>query len=460
MIGNERAFPSFRDPSGFLFYREGSLYRQINQSYKSQYRQARESGLFQLATDNGWMIPFEEVVDASFGSADAYKVIKPQLLSFVSYPYEWCFSQIKDAALLTSDLHIAAIEHGMLLKDASIYNIQFAHGRPTFIDHLSFDMIDNHYAWPAYGQFCRHFLAPLLLMSYRDHRLALLLREFIDGVPLDMASCLLPKRTYLRLGVLMHLHLHAKSQVRFSNKVVDVKKSPANPKSLLAMAASLRRTVEKIEWKSGDTEWADYYGDTNYNTEAMNSKMAAVETMLLKARPHNVWDIGGNIGVFSRIAAEKGIDTVCFDVDPSAVEQNYQQCRRETEKNVLPLVMDLTNPSPGLGFAGKERDSLSARGPVDLIMALALIHHLAISNNLPLSYIAEYMSGLAKWLVIEFVPKEDSQVQRLLRTREDIFVNYNEDSFEEVFLNYFEIVDKQGIKQSNRCLYLMRSRFL
>ncbi len=458
MIDTSRAFASFRDPSGFIFYKNEVLYRQINQSYARQYQNAKDCGLFDLAINNGWMLPFEEIHDSPTLSPEGYKVIKPRFVPFVSYPYEWCFSQIKDAALLTLDLHLAAIEHDMLLKDASIYNIQFIDGRPTFIDHLSFDNIEGHGAWPAYGQFCRHFLAPLLLMAFCDHRMSLMLRDFIDGIPLDLASRLLPKRTYMRMGTLMHLHMHAKSQVRYSDKVVDMKKRAADRRSLFAMASSLRRTIEKTEFKVADTEWAKYYEDTNYNDQAMDSKKSVVGDMLQKASPQMVWDLGGNIGVFSRISAANNLNTICFDVDHSAVEQNYRQCRQDRANNILPLVMDLTNPSPGLGFAGRERDSLQDRGPVDMIMALALIHHLAISNNLPLSYIAEYFAGLAEWLIIEFVPKQDSQVQRLLATREDIFPDYDEAGFENAFSKHFDIIDKQAVNHSNRCIYLMKSK--
>lgn len=458
MIELKRSFASFRDPSGFVFNKNGSWYRQVNNHYKNQFEKAEQTGLFEVAIEHGWMLPFEDVDCVAPDPPNAYKVIRPRQIPFISYPYEWCFSQIKDAALLTLDLHLAALERGMLLKDASSYNIQFVDCKPVFIDHLSFDDIENHAAWPAYGQFCRHFLAPLLLMSYCDHRLVLMLRDFIDGIPLDLAAGLLPQKTLLRPGVLMHLHMHAKSQVRYSDKAVDIKQTKANPRALFALASSLRRLIEKIKWQSGGTEWADYYDDTNYGDQAMAAKKTAISEMLGIAAPQMVWDLGGNIGVFSRIAAAEGVNTLCFDVDPSAVERNYRQCRDQAEQKILPLVMDLTNPSPGLGFAGKERDSLSQRGPADLVMALALIHHLAISNNLPLDYIAEYLAGLGGWLIIEFVPKEDSQVQRLLRTREDIFDAYDQANFEKSFIEFFEIVEKRQIDQSRRCAYLMRAK--
>lgn len=451
----QRVFASFRDPSGFLFHHNGVLYRQVNQSYQKQYQMARDSGLLELTFKKGWMVPFVETQEVEPVTPDGFKIIKPELIPFISYPYEWCFSQIKDAALLTLDIHLAAIEHDMLLKDSSIYNVQFHKGRPLFIDHLSFDFIGNHGVWPAYGQFCRHFLAPLFLMANCDHRIALMYRNFIDGIPLDLASKMLPRKTWFNLRALVHLHLHAKSQMRYRDKAIRIKKSQATPQVLRSIALSLRKAVERLFWRDDNTEWAQYYNDTNYSNLAMLAKKEAVRELLRQADVHTVWDLGGNNGEMSRIASGMGLEVVCFDVDPTAVEQNYLRCVRDGETNILPLVMDLINPSPGLGFAGQERNSLESRGPADLAMALALIHHLAISNNLPFDYIAQYFASLSNWLIIEFVPKEDSQVERLLRTREDIFYDYNQDVFEQCFGRYFEIKRRIDISDSKRSIYLM-----
>ncbi|HDH97378.1 MAG TPA: SAM-dependent methyltransferase [Proteobacteria bacterium] len=449
---------SFRDPSGFLFYRDGVLYRQINASYAEHYDMLMGSGLYDELVADGLLIPHEEV-DVEPHSPDvAYKVIKPEPIPFVSYPYEWCFSQLKDAALLTLELQRRAIERKMILKDASAYNIQFVGPRPVFIDTLSFEIHREGEPWVAYRQFCQHFLAPLALMSYVDVRLGQLSRVHIDGIPLDLASKLLPKRTRIGFGLSVHIHLHARSQKHFADKPVKPEAKKVGRLSLLGLIDSLKGTVSKLRWQPRDTQWSDYYEDTNYTEAALEHKKRIVGEFLEEAKPTDVWDLGANVGVFSRIAASKGARVVALDADPAAVERNYLDCKRDGA-DILPLLVDLTNPSPAVGWSCAERDSLLQRAPAHTIMALALVHHLAISNNLPLSRIAEFFARICSgYLIVEFVPKNDSQVQRLLRTREDIFADYNQQAFEREFGGRFELIRREKIVESERLLYLMKVR--
>lgn len=454
---------SFRDPSGFVFERDGILYRQVNQIYKNNYDLLINSGLYNRLTEKGLLVRHREVYDNERATDEKYKVIYPERIQFISYPYEWCFNQIKDAALLTLDLQIVALEHGMSLKDASAYNIQFHQGHPVMIDTLSFEKYVEGRPWAAYRQFCQHFLATLALMSKKDIRLNKLLLAYIDGIPLDLASTLLPRTSWFNVGLLIHLHIHAKSQKKYSS----TEKRDSSPKkeaksvrktALVEIIRGLRKTVAKLACRFDGTEWGNYYASTNYSNAAALAKQQIVHQFLEKVQPANVWDLGGNTGVYSRIATAMGIPTVCFDIDPAAVDFNYQQGRKNNEMLLLPLLLDLNNPSPGVGWEGVERDSFVQRGPVDCIMALALIHHLAISNNLPFDNIAAFLDKLCKYLIIEFVPKEDSQVQRLLRSREDIFSQYNRSEFEITFQRYFEILLTEQIKNSHRMLYLMQKK--
>jgi ribosomal protein L11 methylase PrmA len=221
---------------------------------------------------------------------------------------------------------------------------------------------------------------------------------------------------------------------------------------------SLESLVRRLNLRLKKTEWAHYYQETNYTPEAFEGKKKTVEEFLDLMKPDTVWDLGANTGVFSRLASRRGINTVAFDVDFIAVELNYRECLDKNEKHLLPLVMDLTNPTPAIGWENRERKSLSERGPVDAALALALLHHLAISNNLPFPKIAEFLRRICRWLVIEFVPKTDSQVQRLLATREDIFDHYIQSDFEEQFSRSFLIVKVAPIKGTERTLYLMKNR--
>ena len=451
---------SFRDKSGSIFWVGGKIYRQVNLSYQDDYNLLMSSGLYGALLKNNRLVEHSEVSSPVIDSANHYKTIKPKLIAFVSYPFEWSFSQLKDAALLTLDIQTTAIKYGMMLKDASAYNIQFTNGKPILIDTLSFETYLEGKPWPAYRQFCQHFLAPLALMALTDVRLSQLFRIFIDGVPLDLASKLLPYNSWARWGLIAHVHLHAKAQKTFSNigkksKTTTAQVHKLSRHGMIGLIGSLRSIIEKLEWKPQGTEWGEYYKATNYSDSAFFEKKKLVADFIDFVSPTTLWDMGANTGVFSRIASKNNVSTVAFDIDPAAVESNYRHMKSQNETLMLPLVLDLTNPSSSIGWASKERHSLVGRGPVDCIMALALVHHLAISNNVPLAMIAEFFASIGKWLIIEFVPKSDSQVQRLLRTREDIFPRYDQANFESEFSVFFKIKKKTKIVGSDRTLYLM-----
>ncbi len=457
MTANNGKIPSsFRDPSGFLFSQDGSLYRQVNSIYKEDYDLLMGSGLYESLIKKGLLVSHQET-GLDLAHADgAYKIIKPELIPFISYPYEWCFSQLKDAALTTLEIQKIAIDFGMTLKDSSAYNIQFLKGKPVLIDTLSSEKYNEGQPWIAYKQFCQHFLAPLVLASYKDIRLNQLFQVYIDGIPLDLTSSLLPLSTRFRFSLLTHIHLHAKSQKRFADKQVKVGNSNISRMSFLGLIDNLYSAVKRLKWKLAQTEWGDYYDKTNYSTESFEIKKKYVAESMDKINPKSVWDLGANTGVFSRIISDKGIQTISFDVDPIAVEKNYLESLEKKETNILPLLLDLINPSPGIGWEHQERSAFMERGPVDAVLALALIHHLAISNNLPLDRIAKFFQDICSSLVIEFVPKSDSQVQKLLATREDIFPDYTREAFENTFGKYFTLQSSVKIKDSERVLYCMR----
>ena len=455
--GSRQLSASFRDPSGFLFTRNGILYRQINRAYAEDYARLMDSGLYEKLVKANLLIPHVEVDQAPAEKEAAFKVVQPERAPFISYPYEWSFSQLKDAALATLSIHKRALKLGMSLKDASAYNIQFVRGKAMLIDTLSFEIYKEGEPWIAYKQFCQHFLAPLALMSYRDIRLNQLLRIYIDGVPLDLASALLPFRTKLNFGLLTHIHVHADSQKRYSNKVVEPRKGVMSQQAMIGLIESLEAAIRKLSWTPAGTEWGAYYEATNYSDAAFEHKKQLVREWTAEKKPNLVWDLGGNTGIFSREAASSGAFTVSFDIDPAAVEQSFQVVKKNKEQNLLPLVLDLTNPSPAIGWDLTERDSFGQRGPADMALALAVIHHLAISNNVPLSQLAQFFAARAKGLIIEFVPKSDSQVKRLLASRKDIFPSYTKDGFEEAFKRYFKILKVEAVRDSERHLYLMET---
>jgi ribosomal protein L11 methylase PrmA len=325
MSKSEQLSASFRDPSGFLFTDSGILYRQINRAYAKDYARLMDSGLYEKLVKASLLIPHVEVDQAPAQIDLAFKVIQPERAPFISYPYEWSFSQLKDAALATLAIQKRAMKLDMSLKDASAYNIQFVRGKALLIDTLSFEIYKEGEPWVAYKQFCQHFLAPLALMAYRDVRLSQLLRVYIDGVPLDLAAALLPLKTAFNFGLLTHIHIHAGAQKKYSDKAVEPRTGGMSRQALTGLIESLESTIRKLTWKPAGTEWGDYYENTNYTDSAFEHKKQLVKEWTAEKKPARVWDLGGNTGVFSREAAESGAFTVSFDIDPAAVSNSQYE---------------------------------------------------------------------------------------------------------------------------------------
>ncbi len=462
-----RAAASFRDPSGFVYIQNGTYFRQVNSIYRDTYEQLMDSGLYGELIQRNFLIPHQQVENPAFPEKNGYCVIKPEQIPYGNYPYEWCFSQLKDAAILTLKIQKIALKHGMSLKDASAYNIQFRGSSPVFIDTLSFEKF-NEKPWVAYKQFCQHFLAPLTLASYCDHRLIQLLKLHIDGIPLDLTAKLLPTRTRTRLGLLMHIHLHAKTQKKYADRGRDqevqskIAASHMSASKAIALIDNLISTVNGLKWKHAESEWGNYNQDTNYENTDLDEKSSIIVRYIRRTEidQPSIMDLGANNGKFGRIVSNMASVVVCQDIDETAVEKNYLAAKAEHDLNILPLIQNLINPSPAIGWANCERDSLEQRGPVDISLALALVHHIAISNNVPLEQVADYLARLSRYLIIEFVSKKDSQVQRLLSTREDVFPEYTVDGFEQAFSKSFNIIQSNPVSSTERTIYLMESQNL
>lgn len=450
---------SFRDPNGFIFTQNGVVYRQINHSYQADYTCLMASGLYAYLTEKRWLLAHETVefdeilLPFSDVSNPVYKTICPEQMSFISYPSSWSFGMLKDAALLTLKIQKAALKHGMILKDASAYNVQFRGSQPVFIDTLSFEKYHEGMSWAAYGQFCRHFLAPLALMKYTDISLNSLFITQLDGVSLPLAAKLLPFKTRLSLNLYLHIHLHANTQIKFQDKKVNTKASLSLQK-LNNLIQSLEDTIKSLDWKPQNTEWFDYY-DKSVSDAYYEHKSALIDAFLATIKPHTLLDLGANDGTFSKIAAKYAHEILSFDIDPACVELNYQRLKKEKNRQITPLIVNILNPEPSIGWNNTERPRLFERTNCDTIMALALIHHLCISNNTPLSKIAEFFSLYCQNLIIEFVPKSDEKVQILLQNRPDIFNDYTLEGFKTAFSTYFAIQKMIEIEPTHRVLFLM-----
>ncbi|MEW6319678.1 MAG: SAM-dependent methyltransferase [Acidobacteriota bacterium] len=446
---------SFRDPAGHIFERDGRLFRLVSAAGEAAYQQLIRSGLYERLASAGRLIPHAELGLVDEPGAVG-RLLEPVRLPMISYPYEWAFSALKDAALLTLAIEREARRHGMILKDASAYNVQFDGSRPVFIDTLSFEPA-THGPWKAYRQFCQHFLAPLALMAYRDVRLGKLPCLNPDGVPVDLASRLLPLGTWTRPGLLMHVHLHARMAARNSPAPdgTGYARTRTDPSVIVD---SLERTVAGLEW-TPRSDWLQYAAEqTSYSDAALAAKATTVTAWIDRVVPGTVWDLGANTGRFSRIALRRGAFTVALDGDASCVEQLYCEARREGHGALLPLLCDLSAPSPAIGWANEERATLFDRGHADLVLALALIHHLALGHGIPLAKIASFFARIGPMLIVEFVPADDPMAAQLLAAREIQPAQYSAEVFDAAFGRHFVVEERVALPESGRVLNLMRRR--
>lgn len=456
-MSKEKRHPaSFRDPSGFVFEYERKFYRQVNKCYADNYRLLQDSGLYSALTKSGKLIVHEELSKNILQSENWFSTLLPEQVTSISYPYEWCFDQLKDAALLTLDILKESIDHGMILKDATPFNIQFRGTKPVFIDTLSFEKYDDTKPWVAYRQFIECFAVPLLLASYRSPELIRLLQMYPDGLPLQMASKLLPFRSRFNFNVLLHVFLAAKLNARQSNNTVN--RQNFSKQKLNNIINSLYTLISRLELKRTNSLWNDYYTNTVLGKDYVDQKNNIINDWLPFVQGNSVLDIGTNTGLFALEACSKFTNVIAIDSDSLCVNDLYQKAKHTGCNNLLPLCVDITMPSPAIGWNNQERSDFFTRYRADVVYALALIHHLAFAKNIPLPVIAAKFSQICKFLIIEFVPKDDPKVILMLAAREDIFEFYSESSFEEAFSEFFVTERKMKVGSTNRILYLMNKR--
>lgn len=457
---------SFRDPDGQVFVEGDRIFRLIRRDAVPHYRHLMDSGLYAALIKEGLLISHQEIAndqhDITTASGDI--VIAPECIPFISYPYEWSFSALKEAALTTLKIQKLCLDHGMTLQDATAFNIQFINGRWLMIDTGSFRKQDHFAPWGAYRQFCQHFLAPLLLMTYCDARLLSLFSHYLDGIPLDLAAKLLPLRARMRPAVLMHIVMHAKyTQQDFDVSAVKTQESTVSKASAYGLIDQLQSVIASLVLEKKETFWTDYEQTHTYNTEEFKHKEVFIADAVSRSAPDMIWDMGANTGHFSRLAldcAARKAAVVAFEFDFMTVEAGSRQSQARATDKPLHLWMDLLNPTAPAGWAGEEWQNLEARGPADIVLALALIHHLCLSGNINFEQLSGFFARIARNLVIEFVPKDDPQSQRLLKSRKDIYQGYTQNLFEENFLNAFTILKKEAVSQTGRTLYLMKNHAL
>ena len=452
---------SFRDPSGRVYFQDGRIFRTVMPPAVDDFDFVEASGLIEKLEQEHRIVSSRQVEAETLGQAaeGASYVLEHALVPFISYPYEWPFPALKAAALAHLDIHLAALDHGVTLSDASAYNVQFEGPRPVFIDRLSFKRYESGEFWLGHRQFCEQFLNPLLLRSVLGVSHNAWYRGSQEGITTEDMSRLLPWSRKLSWNTLTHIVLPSAVQKRttkekVAEEVKTYKKHKLPLASMQRMLIQLRSWVDRLQpADTGATIWGDYARSHSYSSEEAERKRRFVMKFVESAGPKSVWDLGCNTGDYSAAALEAGAERVIgFDFDQIALELAFARAREE-QLNFLPLYFDAANPSPNQGWGEAERKGFQARSSADGLLALAFTHHLAIGRNVPLPELLSWLTGLAPQGVIEFVPKSDPMVQHMLRLREDIFRDYTEEHFVSCVESVAEIVESDVVSKSGRRLF-------
>ena len=451
---------SFRDPSGGIFIHDGRVYRYFTERGASDFQAVAESGLLDELAKSGAVVTTHSVSQEEFATLgrvvpDIALIVEHPRLPFISYVYEWSFEMLKVAALLYLGVLRASLERGFILKDATTYNVQFVGPEPVFIDIGSFEPYEEGTPWAAYAQFCRMFLNPLLLQSLTGVPFHAWMRSSLEGIAPGDLSRVLSLRSKLRRTVLVNVVLQAWLNRRFaraSNASHLVSTHRISKKDVLSLVDRLDKAVSRLKRRRSDSTWSKYERENSYSPEAQKKKEEFIEHAIMCEKPDTVWGLGCNTGRYSIIASRHASNVIAFDSDTEVVDILYQRVRSE-HPNILPLAVDIFNPSPDQGWSQGERLGLSNRGPADFVVCLALLHHLVIGGNVPIGQFIRWLTGITKSGVIEFVPKSDVMAQELLRWRKDVYDGYIRAEFEAALAEHFRIISQEALPDSERILY-------
>jgi len=452
---------SFRDPDSRVFYAGDSVHRALSERGLADWDALAATTLFRDKVAEGKLVGTEQLPEpnglpAELDAERVAAVLRHDRVPVVSYPYEWPFGMLKDAALLELELLLAALDEELILKDASPYNVQWRGTQPVFVDVGSFERLREGEPWAGYRQFCMLLLYPLMLQAFRKVPFQPWLRGSLEGIePAEMRR-LLTFRDRFRRGVLTNVVLHAKLEARYADREVkqDLKKAGFRTELIRVNARKLRKLVRRLEWKPGRTAWSTYRTTNPYDEPDAAAKLDFVREAAGARQRRLVWDLGCNDGRFTRVAAMHADYTLAVDADAAVVEALYRELRDEGVDTILPLVGNLADPSPGLGWRGAERRPLVDRGRPDLTLALALVHHVALTSNVPIRDFLEWLAGLQTELVIEFPTRDDPMVQRLLsRKGPGANPDYDTETFERALNERWRVERRETLPSGTRILY-------
>lgn len=455
---------SFRDRAARVFRSpEGRIYRCLSASAWQNWRMVSDSAFFKDGMRDGRIVATRaadpSLLSDSTSAAQWVGVLEHEMIPFISYPFEWSFSMLRDAAVLHLELLIEAVAQGFTIKDGTAYNVQFRNLRPIFIDITSFEPLTPGLPWMGYRQFCQLFLFPLMLQAFRNLPSHPWLRGRLEGITPQECWQLMSFRDRCRMGVLTHVGMHAwvESHATGSSQGTSQSLSQAgfDSRMVIQSARNLQRTVERLRWSPPKTTWSNYGCGAHYTAETQQQKERFVRRALQSRHWQQVWDLGGNIGHYGEIAAEHAEQVVVVDADHAAIEQCYQRLSRSpsaTSQRVLPLVASVVDLPGDLGWNGRERRAFVNRGKPDLILCLALVHHVVIGSGVPLPEFMAWLASFGASIVIEFVHRDDPKVQQMLRDRRDACEDYAEPHFEQALNAHFQVTYRENLANGTRTL--------
>jgi hypothetical protein len=451
---------SFRDPEGSVFYYESEVYRTLTSPSAEKMKVLLELPFFKK------LVKEEQVINTKLLEAinvfpENFPVSKQILwherIPFITYPFEWTFSILKDGALLTLDLMEILLEHNYILKDGTAWNICLHKGNPCFFDILSINSYREGQAWEGLSQFLQEFLYPLMLQAYHGIDFQPIWRSTQQGVPVKFLYKTLSKASLFKKGVFKYVYLQEKFSASKTISEATLRNefsAQAFPKKdLIRLLKDLRTCVESLQLTKDQSVWKDYASQNSYEVLDTKEKESFIEDGLKKLKPLVVMDLGCNTGHYSLIASKQA-QVISCDLDTTCLDHIYLQ----KEKNILPVVLNLMTPSPSMGWRLSERKDIFARLKADTFLALALIHHLCIVQNVPLVSFVKFLKSIAPRGIVEWVDKSDPMVQFLLRNRADIFNDYTFENFQDLISQDFNIEKTVSLNKGTRQLLLLSEK--
>jgi hypothetical protein len=459
---------SFRDPESRIFYSGDSVFRALSQEGLDDFKALQETKLFERFQADGRLVKTELLPSAADAPQDLIVngcagVLQHERIPFVSYPYEWTFSMLKDAALLQLDLNLAALEEGMILKDSTPYNVQFRGAKPVFVDVGSFERLRDGEPWVGYRQFCMMYLYPLMLQAAKGIEFHPWLRGSIGGITPAQMRGMVSFRDRFRKGFFLNVFMLSKLEARHADRgkevKAEVKQAGFKKELIVANVRRMRKLVESLSWDPPKGVWVGY-GERNSYSDVDAERKDEFVREVVTAQPWSLtWDIGANNGRYSLIAEEGSDYVLAVDADQGPVELLHRDLHEQGDEKILTLTMNLADPSPSLGWRGLERKDLPSRGKPDLVLALALIHHVTIAANVPVAEFVDWLAGLGTALVVEFPTREDPMVKKLLGPkREGLHPDYERVNFERVLAGAFDVERRERSKSGTRLLYFARQK--